>query len=494
RAPAARVQRSEGGAAAPVGPALQARIGALRGGEPLPAAERAFMEPRFGHDFSRVRVHTGAEAARTAGALGARAFTLGRDVVFAEGQYRPAAAPARRLLAHELAHVVQQEASGEPGIVQREFALAPPHPEAEASLTPEEVRAAVDAGTALFTDPVALAALRDLLGVPAEPAVVDEAFVRAVATYQARFGLAVSGQVDGPTRRQLARETVAEGRVSETLADSTTSAIGSSLGAFGLEADDFAVGATGRYTGSRVLAPAQMEDIRALLATDRARGVIRENLASLASVDDRFSGVAVDLPYVLTLGARESGERRMLSRSRAMINTAGSDTHPAGASGMDYFHVNAEAFRARGERISPVTSGLLPGREDRRPSLIQNRRLLLAFMVKAAADELAFRGFVRTELARLVADPAEAGATADRLLAGLSIDALRSWKALVFAGVGHGQSAVQHLLRTQHAAGEPFSLEAILTLDAVPGGPDAARLDRARAVALGALAIEGDIP
>jgi hypothetical protein len=88
------------------------------GGAPLPAAERAFFEPRFGHDFSRVRVHTGPTAAASARSLGAAAYTLGDDVVFGAGQYAPANAAGRRLLAHELAHVVQQSggaaAAGQP--------------------------------------------------------------------------------------------------------------------------------------------------------------------------------------------------------------------------------------------------------------------------------------------------------------------------------------------------------------------------------------------
>jgi hypothetical protein len=77
-------------------------------GQPLDAATRTFMEPRFGHDFSQVRVHTDAQAAESARALNALAYTVGRDVVFGRGQYAPGANPGRKLMAHELAHVVQQ--------------------------------------------------------------------------------------------------------------------------------------------------------------------------------------------------------------------------------------------------------------------------------------------------------------------------------------------------------------------------------------------------
>ena len=77
-------------------------------GQPLDAQTRAFMEPRFGHDFSRVRIHTDAPAAEAARAVNALAFTMGDDVVFAAGQYDPGTREGKSLLAHELTHVVQQ--------------------------------------------------------------------------------------------------------------------------------------------------------------------------------------------------------------------------------------------------------------------------------------------------------------------------------------------------------------------------------------------------
>ena len=77
-------------------------------GQPLDAGTRAFMEPRFGHDFSKVRVHADARAAESARAVNAAAYTVGQDVVFGAGQYQPNAAAGRQLLGHELTHVVQQ--------------------------------------------------------------------------------------------------------------------------------------------------------------------------------------------------------------------------------------------------------------------------------------------------------------------------------------------------------------------------------------------------
>jgi hypothetical protein len=84
------------------------------GGQPLDPATRAFMEPRFGHDFSQVRVHTGGEAANAAHVVQARAYTIGHDIVFGSGEYTPVTVEGTRLLAHELVHVVQQSANALP--------------------------------------------------------------------------------------------------------------------------------------------------------------------------------------------------------------------------------------------------------------------------------------------------------------------------------------------------------------------------------------------
>jgi len=78
-------------------------------GQPLDAATRAFMEPRFGHDFSNVRVHTDSRAGESADAVNAEAYTVGSDVVFAPGQFQPATESGSAVLAHELSHVMQQE-------------------------------------------------------------------------------------------------------------------------------------------------------------------------------------------------------------------------------------------------------------------------------------------------------------------------------------------------------------------------------------------------
>ncbi|HJQ31253.1 MAG TPA: DUF4157 domain-containing protein [Pyrinomonadaceae bacterium] len=79
-------------------------------GHPLDSATRGVMESRFGHDFSRVRVHTDKKAAESAREVGAQAYTVGRDIAFAPGRYAPETPSGLRLLAHELTHVVQQRA------------------------------------------------------------------------------------------------------------------------------------------------------------------------------------------------------------------------------------------------------------------------------------------------------------------------------------------------------------------------------------------------
>jgi len=80
-------------------------------GAPLDATTRAFMEPRFGHDFGRVRVHADTKAAESASTMHARAYTVGNSLVFGAGEYRPGTDAGQRLLGHELTHVVQQSAA-----------------------------------------------------------------------------------------------------------------------------------------------------------------------------------------------------------------------------------------------------------------------------------------------------------------------------------------------------------------------------------------------
>ena len=99
------------------------------------------MEPRFGHDFSRVRIHVDGAAADSARAVGAHAYTLGQHIVFGAGQYHPQTDAGRRLLAHELTHVVQQG----PGVAASPVAVGPAEDSAEREAEALAARA-VDGG------------------------------------------------------------------------------------------------------------------------------------------------------------------------------------------------------------------------------------------------------------------------------------------------------------------------------------------------------------
>jgi hypothetical protein len=107
------LQRAAAGPANGVAPPIVHDV--LRApGQPLDVATRAFLEPRFGHDFSGVRVHTDDRAAESARAVNALAYTVGRNVVFGAGQYAPGTSGGQKLLAHELTHVVQQRGNDAP--------------------------------------------------------------------------------------------------------------------------------------------------------------------------------------------------------------------------------------------------------------------------------------------------------------------------------------------------------------------------------------------
>ena len=105
------------------GPVARARDCLSKPARPLERGIRAAMESSFGHDFSRVRVHADAEAAEAVQAVGAIAYTVGRDIVFGRDRYAPHDELGRRLIAHELSHVVQQH--GAAGDVDRLQVSAP---------------------------------------------------------------------------------------------------------------------------------------------------------------------------------------------------------------------------------------------------------------------------------------------------------------------------------------------------------------------------------
>ena len=105
---------------------LDSYVGSLNSsGQSMPASSRQFFEPRFGHSFSDVRVHTDAAAVQSAQSINALAYTAGNHIVFNQGQYSPETTSGQKLMAHELTHVVQQ-GGGKPDSVQRAPANPPP--------------------------------------------------------------------------------------------------------------------------------------------------------------------------------------------------------------------------------------------------------------------------------------------------------------------------------------------------------------------------------
>src|SRR5262249_13397223 len=121
------VQRTAAGPAASGGGPPIGKEALSSRGEPLGRAAREYFEPRFGHDLSGVRVHTDAIARKSADAVHALAYTVGNHIVFSDGTYSPGGADGRKLLAHELAHTIQQR----PGLFRQPKAPPdrplPPH-------------------------------------------------------------------------------------------------------------------------------------------------------------------------------------------------------------------------------------------------------------------------------------------------------------------------------------------------------------------------------
>ncbi|MFB8789641.1 MAG: DUF4157 domain-containing protein [Potamolinea sp.] len=154
---------------------LENRLAAQKGGgSPLSKEVRSFMEPRFGTDFSQVRVHTNSEAVQMNRELHSQAFTHGRDLYFGTGKYNPSSSEGKRLLAHELTHIVQQT-----GGVQRQQQKGSTGTVTATPPTQQQTRT-IDgsAASVSWIDPASPAGL-GRLGVPdpVPPATITESFI-----------------------------------------------------------------------------------------------------------------------------------------------------------------------------------------------------------------------------------------------------------------------------------------------------------------------------
>jgi hypothetical protein len=181
-------------------------------GSPLSPVLRDEMEQRLGHDFSEVRVHGDSAAAESARDINAYAFTVGRNIVFGAGQFSPTTSAGKRLIAHELTHVIQQSGAGLLGTVQRDLAIEPTVANPIiVNLSAAQIATAVAFNQARFTNVDEISNMRDIFGLSRTPAVIDDDFVLAVGRYQASFGLTQDGKLGPKTVEQLSREVIAEG-------------------------------------------------------------------------------------------------------------------------------------------------------------------------------------------------------------------------------------------------------------------------------------------
>ncbi len=181
-------------------------------GRPLSAETNQFMSNAFGADFSNVNIHADSNAVQMNQQLGAKAFTHGSDIYFNKVEYNPGSNNGKKLLAHELTHVVQQNSqiSKSPKI-QCDFAVAPTHPDTEVTvLTETQIQNAITFNSVLFTDTEEISVLRDILGITSDPAVIDSDFVNAVLRYQSQYGLSQDGKLGSSTAGILYNEVKAE--------------------------------------------------------------------------------------------------------------------------------------------------------------------------------------------------------------------------------------------------------------------------------------------
>lgn len=205
-------------------------------GQSLTPETRAFFEPRFGRDLSEVRVYTGGAAEQSARDVRAHAYTVGHNIVFGLGRFAPGTHAGRRLIAHELTHVVQQsgsygispdQRSAQRGarsivypshglaahggtILQRDLALEPTslHPQ-EVNLTAGQIRDAINFNRRRY-DKDNTRLIQDVVGT-SQTGVFDEDTIRLIARYQDDFGLVpVDGKVGPDTFDQLTAELQAE--------------------------------------------------------------------------------------------------------------------------------------------------------------------------------------------------------------------------------------------------------------------------------------------
>jgi len=189
-------------------------------GRSLDTDTRSFMEPRFNYDFNDVKIHDNDFAAKSASSINALAYTSGNNIVFNSGQYNTNSDSGKRLLAHELTHTIQQKTNASIQPMIQRFDIAPTVPGAvERTLTPAEIKKAISWNQAAFPDADEVSLLREVLEISAEPAVIDEDFIKALVQYQANFGLTQDGLLGAGTALRLSNELKAKATAAGPAAD-----------------------------------------------------------------------------------------------------------------------------------------------------------------------------------------------------------------------------------------------------------------------------------
>jgi hypothetical protein len=198
------------GPSAPVSRSHEMEIRGLKGGHRLPESERRFFEPRFGLDFSHVQLHTDSAAYASANSLNANAYTYRNNIVFGSGQYAPGTTAGRLLIAHELAHVVQQQSGGKVNNVQRDLATPPPKeaPAPQDALSEDDIKKAIKFNKRRYNKP-GTRLIQDIVGSKPTGTWVDADIV-AVARIQEQYGLKKDGKVGTKFFKFLDEELKAE--------------------------------------------------------------------------------------------------------------------------------------------------------------------------------------------------------------------------------------------------------------------------------------------
>ncbi|MBI9048809.1 MAG: DUF4157 domain-containing protein [Anaerolineaceae bacterium] len=183
-------------------------------GQPLESGTQNFMENRFGHNFCHVRVHTDQRAAKSAAHIQALAYTVGRNIVFGAGQYSPDTSRGKRLLAHELTHVVQQQAF--PGLLantlQGDWRITPVNYGAVPRTLSAPIRqVALMKNRKMLTKPNVIKIIRDVIGMDHTVTTIDNHFIDMVLRWQAAHGIPQDGQVGPLTAMYIAEELEAGG-------------------------------------------------------------------------------------------------------------------------------------------------------------------------------------------------------------------------------------------------------------------------------------------